>query len=70
MSAGLQLRGLFTLDERDTLEAFSARWGSAYRVGCDGSRWLASRKDGTGSVLRGLTPDDLAAALHADRTAR
>ena len=53
-----------TVDERGTLEALSAKF-SAFRVSYDGSRWRASRKDGTGNALRGLTPDDLAAGMRA-----
>ena len=63
---GLQLRDRLTLDERDTLEALTARWGAVYRASYDGRRWRASRKDGTGSEFRGLTADDLEAALRAD----
>lgn len=61
VNAGPQL----TLDETRTLEAFSARC-PAYHVGYNGYRWNASRKDGTGDTLRGLTLDDLAAAIRAD----
>ena len=55
--------GPLTLDKRDALETLSARWGAVFRIDHDGSRWLADRKDGTGTTLRGRTPDDLAAAL-------
>jgi hypothetical protein len=60
------VNGPLTLDKRDTLEALVAEF-SAFRVDYDGSRWLATRKDGTGETLRGLTPDDLAAAMRAPR---
>lgn len=53
-------------DETRILEALSARC-PAYHVGYNGYRWHASRKDGTGDTLRGLTPDDLAAAIRADQ---
>ncbi|HXT90400.1 MAG TPA: hypothetical protein VN714_14205 [Trebonia sp.] len=56
-----------SLDETRTLEALSAR-SPAYHVGYNGYRWHASRKDGTGDTLRGLTPDDLAAAIRDDRS--
>jgi hypothetical protein len=55
-----------SLDETRTLETLSAR-SPDYRVGYNGYRWHASRKDGTGDTLRGLTPDDLAAAIRADQ---
>lgn len=56
-----------SLDETRTLETLSARC-PAYHVGYNGYRWHASRKDGTGDTLRGLTPDDLVAAIRADRS--
>ena len=55
-----------TADMAATLSALSAAWGAVYQVSYSNSRWLASRKDGTGETLRGLTPDDLAAALRRD----
>ena len=55
-----------TADMTATLEALSARWGAVYRIGYNGTRWHASRIDGTGDTLRGLTADDLAAAIRAD----
>ena len=55
-----------TADMAATLEALSARWGAVYHVSYAGRRWLASRKDRTGEELRGLTPDDLTAAIRAD----
>lgn len=70
VTGGLQLQDPLTLDEERTLETLSARWGAVYRVAYDGRRWRASRRDGTGGTLRGRTPDDLAAAIRADRTAR
>jgi len=59
-------RDPLTADARGTLEALTARWGAAYRIGYDGHRWQASRKDGRGETLRGLTPDDLTAGMRAD----
>ena len=55
-----------TLDERDTLKTLNVRWGATYSTSYDGHRWRASRKDGTGTELRGLTADDLEAGLRAD----
>ena len=59
-------RDELALDQRDTLEALSARWGAVYAVTYDGHRWLADRKDGTRETLCGLTPDDLTAAIRTD----
>ena len=67
MNGALRIRDPLTLDEKDTLEALSARWSAVYRIDYDGRRWLASRWDGTGETLRGLTSDDLAAGLRASR---
>ena len=58
------MNGPLTLDKRDTLEALVAEF-AAFHVDHDGRRWLADRKDGTGTTLRGLTPDDIAAAMRA-----
>ena len=65
MARGNPVNGLLrlTLDEKRTLERLAAQCRGAYLVSYDGHRWRASRKDGT--TLRGLTPDDLAAALRA-----
>ena len=60
------MNGLLSLDVRDTLEALRAGF-TAFHVTYDGDRWRATRRDGTGDTLRGLTPDDLAAAMRADR---
>lgn len=58
-----------TLDEKHTLAALAARWRGAFLVSYDGHRWRASPKDGTRDILRGLTPDDLAAAMRVGRGA-
>lgn len=63
---GERVRGALTLDARDALEALVAGF-AAFHVDYDDGRWLATRKDGTGTTLRGLTPDDLAAALRGTR---
>ena len=56
MSAGLQLQNRLTADEQHTLKVLCARWGAMFSVRYDGQRWHASRKDGTGDTLHGLTP--------------
>ena len=62
------MNGPLTLDKRVTLETLIVEWGAVFRIDHDGRRWLADRKDGTGDTLRGLTPDDLAAAMRAGLT--
>ena len=59
-----------TVDVARTLEALSDQWGRAYVIGWNGTRWHASRVDGTGDTLRGLTPDDLVAAMRAELAVR
>ena len=66
VTGGMRTCDPLTADTTATLEALSADWGAVYEVGYADSRWLASRKDGTGETLRGKTPDDLMAALRAD----
>ena len=66
VSGAMRTLDPLTADMTATLETLTARWGAVYRVSYDGSRWQASRKDRTGETLRGLTPDDLTAALQSD----
>ena len=42
------MRGALTLDARDALEALVAGF-AAFHVDYDDGRWLATRKDGTGT---------------------
>ena len=64
---GVGVNGPLTLDKRVTLEGLVADF-AAFHVDYADGRWLAIRKDGTGTTLRGLTPDDLAAAMRAGGT--
>ena len=64
-----RVNGPLTLDKRDALEALVADF-AAFHVDYADDRWLATRKDGTGGTLRGLTPDDLAAAMRAGWSTR
>ena len=66
MTAALQIQERLTVDEECTLGVLRVQWGAVYAVDYDGRRWRASRKGGTGETLRGLTPDDLNAALRSD----
>jgi hypothetical protein len=70
VSAVLQPCEPLTLDKALTLKALSAEWGRVFHVTYADDRWLASRRDGTGDTLRGLTPDDLAVAMRAGRSTR
>ena len=70
VNGGTRTRDPLTADMTATLEALTARWGAVFRIGYNGTRWHASRIDGTGDTLRGLTADDLAAAMRADRSTR
>ena len=53
-------------DAAAPLATLTARWRAVYEVGYDSDRWQARRRDGTGETLRGLTADDLEAAIRAD----
>ena len=66
MTAGLRPRDPFTVDIARTLDALHGEWGETFCIRYSGCRWLASRTDGTGETLRGLTPDDLVVAMRAD----
>jgi hypothetical protein len=55
-----------TADMARTLDTLRREWAAVFHVGYAGGRWLANRKDGTGTALRGLTPDDLVAAIKAE----
>jgi len=65
--AGLERRphAPLTADMVHTLDTLRSEWSAVFHVGYAGGRWLASRKDGTGDTLRGLTPDDLVAAIRS-----
>ena len=63
-------RGAFGVDQDRALEALRLTWGETHDLGfADGSYW-AARLDGTGDLLRGRTPDELAAAIQANCGAR
>ena len=63
-------RGAFSVDQDRALEALRLTWSETHDLGfADGAYW-AARLDGTGDLLRGRTPDELAAAIRADWGAR
>lgn len=69
MNGALRIRGPLTIDHLLTLKMLGRRYGYRFHVSYDevAGRWLAVRHDGTGTQLRGRTPDDLAAAMRAGR---
>jgi hypothetical protein len=65
VNGGPRPRDPFTVDKARTLEALTLEWGGLFHVTYAGDRWQASRTDGTGDTLLGLTPDDLVAAMRS-----
>ena len=45
--------------------ALELDFGLVYAVDYDGAVWRASRRDGTGTLISALTPDDLAVRMRA-----
>ena len=63
-------RGAFSVDQDRALDVLRLTWSETHDLGfADGAYW-ATRLDGTGDLLRGLTPDELAVAIRADWGAR
>ena len=63
-------RGPFAVDTGRALEALRLEWAVQYDTGFADGAYRAVRIDGTGDLLTGQTPDELAAAIRADWTAR
>ena len=63
-------RGAFGVDPDRAAEALRLAWGDTYDIGFADGAWHAARLDGTGDVLTGQVPDELAAAIRADWGAR
>lgn len=59
-------RGAFNVDPDRAAEALRTVWGDDYDIGFADGAWRASRLDGTGHLLTGTVPDELAAAIRAD----
>ena len=59
-------RGAFNVDPDRAAEALRMAWGDDYDIGFADGAWRASRLDGTGPLLAGTVPDELAAAIRAD----
>ena len=63
-------RGPFDIDQDQALGVIREIWGDEYDAGFADGAYRAARLDGTGDVLTGETPDELAAAIGADWNAR
>ena len=59
-------RGPFAVDTGRALEALRLEWAAEYDAGFADGAYRAARIDGTGDLLTGQTPDELAAAIRAD----
>jgi hypothetical protein len=66
VTAGLGRRGPFDVDQDRAIEVLRMTWGDMYDVGFADGAWRAARLDGSGVLLTGQTPDELAAAIRAD----
>ena len=68
MNAGGEQQGAFDAEEDRALDALALAWGDAYKFYVAGGQWQAWR-DGAADedVLTGSTPDELNAAIRADR---
>jgi hypothetical protein len=62
--------GVFSVDQDRAIEALRLTWGGEYDIGFADGAWHAARLDGTGPLLTGEVPDELAAAIRADWGAR
>ena len=62
--------GVFDVDQDRAIGALRLTWGGEYDIGFAGGAWRAARLDGTGPLLTGQVPDELAAAIRADWGAR
>jgi hypothetical protein len=63
-------RGVFNVDPDRAAEAVRLAWGDDYDIGFADGAWRAARLDGTGPLLTGQVPDELAFAIRADWGAR
>jgi hypothetical protein len=63
-------RGVFGVNADRAIDALRLTWGGEYDIGFADSAWRAARLDGTGPLLTGQVPDELARAIRADWGAR
>jgi hypothetical protein len=45
--------------------ALDLDWGLIFAIDYDGGTWTATRRDGTGTLISALSPDDLAMRMRA-----
>lgn len=69
-TAGTVRRGPLGIDQGGARDALRPAWGEVCDTGFADRAYRAARLDGTGYLLSGATPDELAAAVRADWTAR
>ena len=55
---------------REALETLRHHWGDAYDIVRSDGAWWAARRDGLGSVIKAMRPDDLGTAISRDYSAR
>ena len=67
---GETARGPFAVDTGRALGALRLEWAAQYDTGFADGAYRAARIDGTGGLLTGQTPDELAAAIRVDWAAR
>jgi hypothetical protein len=58
-------RGAFNRDPERAAEVLRLSW-TEYDIGFADGAYRAARLDGTGDLLTGATPDEMAAAIRAD----
>lgn len=63
--AGATRRGVFDVHERRATEALRLARGQACDIGFADGAWRACRLDGPGTLLTGMTPDELNQAIRA-----
>jgi hypothetical protein len=60
----------FNVDPDRAADALRLAWDDLYDIGFAGDAWHATRLDGTGQLLTGQVPDELAQQIRADWGAR
>jgi hypothetical protein len=60
------MAGAFNRNPERAAEVLRLQWGETYDIGFADGAWHATRLDGTGDLLTGQVPDELAAAIRAD----
>lgn len=64
--AGFRVRGVAAAVEAGAAAAaLDLRYGLIFDIDFDGAVWRATRRDGTGTLICALNPDDLAVRMRA-----